>query len=239
MIISNLFGPIRKSSSREMVQGRLLPVEVQQQVLTYIEQKKKPEWIINKLGISKSTFYNIKSLGKLKYNNEYKTKTGRKEKISKSQKMSLLKELKKNPRISLKKLGNKLNLKASTSTISRQLGKSDVHRRKLRKIPTLNARHKLERYNYALTYCNPKYDWSKWIWTDEKKFNLDGPDGYNYYWHTKGQPPLKYSSNASSKKSIMVWGGISKSGQTKLVKVNGLLDAKKYCELLKEGLHPL
>ena len=78
-----------------MVQGRLLAVEVQQQVLTYIEQKKKPEWIINKLWISKSTFYNIKSLGKLKYNNEYKTKTGRKEKISKSQKMSLLKELKK------------------------------------------------------------------------------------------------------------------------------------------------
>ena len=151
----------------------------------------------------------------------------------------IVKRIKKNPRISLKKLGNKLNLKASTSTISRQLGKSDVHRRKLRKIPTLNARHKLERYNYALTYCNPKYDWSKWIWTDEKKFNLDGPDGYNYYWHTKGQPPLKYSSNASSKKSIMVWGGISKSGQTKLVKVNGLLDAKKYCELLEEGLLPL
>ena len=102
----------------------------------------------------------------------------------------------------------------------------------------MNAHQKLERYNYALAHCNPNYDWSNWIWTDEKKFNLDGPDGYNYYWHTNGKEPLKYSSNASSKKSIMVWGGISKSGQTKLIKVNGRLDGPKYCELLEEGLLP-
>jgi hypothetical protein len=50
--------------------------------------------------------------------------------------------------------------------------------------------------------------------------------------------PLRYSSNASSKKSVMIWCGISKGGQTGLVKVHGRLNGEKYCRVLKDGLLP-
>lgn len=86
--------------------------------------------------------------------------------------------------------------------------------------------HMEKRVDYALRHCHPDFDWSKFIFTDEKKFNLDGPDGYNYYWHVKGSEPLVYSKDSSAKKYVMVWGGISKNGQTPLMQVHGRLNSK-------------
>lgn len=157
-----------------MTQGKLLPIELQQQVLTYVDLKKTPEWIMKKLKISKTSFYRIKSLHRIKHENEYKTKPGRKEKISKSQKMRIQKELKSNPRTSLNKLKIKLKLKTSLTTISKVVRSIGIHRRKMRKIPKLTPNHKTKRMNFALSHCDPNFNWSKWIWTDEKKFNLDG-----------------------------------------------------------------
>ena len=164
-----------------MAQGKLMDIKVQQQVLTYIEVKKKPKWIIKKLGLGKSTFYAIAARGRVKEKNEYKTKPGRKQSITKSQKMRMKQLLKKNQRIPIRKLRSTLKLKVSRATVSNALRSIGVDRRKMRKIPKLTSLHKEKRLEYALSHCDPHYDWSHWIWTDEKKLNLDGPDGYNYY----------------------------------------------------------
>jgi hypothetical protein len=130
-------------------------------------------------------------------------------------------------------MSRQLEWLASTATVSRLLNTMGIDRRKMKKIPKLTKVHKTKRYEHALAHCDPHFDWSKWIWTDEKKFNLDGPDGYNYYWHVKGMEPLRYSSNASSKKSVMIWCGISKCGQTGLVKVHGRLNRKNIVEYFR------
>jgi transposase len=224
-----------------MPQGKLVDPKVQQQVLTYIEVEKHPKWIMKKLGLSKSTFYDIAARGRVKEKNEYKTRPGRKPSMTKIQMVRIKRDLTKHPRTPIRKLRSTHKLQVSRATVSRVLRTIGIDRRKMRKIPKLTkltSLHKKKRLEYALSHCDPHYDWSHWIWTDEKKFNLDGPDGYNYYWHVKGTEPLRYSTNASSKKSIMVWGGISKNGQTKLVKVVGRMDGPKYCTLLEEGLLP-
>jgi transposase len=221
-----------------MVQGKLVDPLIQQQVLTYLELDKHPKWIMDKLGLSKSTFYDIAKRGRVKRTLEYKRKPGRKKLITKAQMHRIKQDLTLKPRTSIRKLRSTRKLKVSTATVSRLLNTMGIDRRKMKKIPKLTKVHKTKRYEHALAHCDPHFDWSKWIWTDEKKFNLDGPDGYNYYWHVKGMEPLRYSSNASSKKSVMIWCGISKGGQTGLVKVHGRLNGEKYCRVLKDGLLP-
>jgi transposase len=86
--------------------------------------------------------------------------------------------------------------------------------------------------------ANPKLDWSNWIFSDEKKFNLDGPDGYKYYWHFEGSESKIFSRDSNSRASVMIWGAISKNGRIPLREVPKKCDSKKYCALLEEGLIP-
>ena len=222
-----------------MTKGKLTDSTIQQQVLTFIELEKHPSWIMKRLNLSKSVSYRIAKKGQIQPNPNFKKPNGRPKTVGKVQIVCIKKDLAKNPRQTLHKLRSTHKIKASTATMSRVLKSIGIERRKMLKTPLLKPIHKEKRVLHALTYANPSLDWSHWIFTDEKKFNLDGPDGYNYYWHTKGFPPLHFSTNASSKKYVMVWGGISKCGQTPLVKITERLNAVKYCGVLKDGLIPV
>jgi len=45
------------------------------------------------------------------------------------------------------------------------------------------------------------------IFTDEKNFNLDGPDGFNYYWHDIRSDEQICSTRQNGGQSLMLWGG--------------------------------
>ncbi|CAD6199098.1 unnamed protein product [Caenorhabditis auriculariae] len=57
-------------------------------------------------------------------------------------------------------------------------------------------RHKNERLQFARS--NMATDWNKIIFSDEKKFNLDGPDGYAHYWRDLRKDPMYFSSEERS-----------------------------------------
>ena len=42
-------------------------------------------------------------------------------------------------------------------------------------------------------------EWRKFVFTGEKKFNLDGPDGFQKYWHAKRFPEENYSTRHSGR----------------------------------------
>lgn len=53
---------------------------------------------------------------------------------------------------------------------------------RMKESPPLNTKHVNDRLNFAKRHQTWENKWKRVIFSDEKKWNLDGPDGYSYYW---------------------------------------------------------
>ena len=81
-------------------------------------------------------------------------------------------------------LKNNLNLEVSRWTVFRCLRKSSFMKFvKRQHQPLLMEAHKKIRLNWAKEMVSSEMNWDSVIFSDEKKMNLVGPDGYKYYWH--------------------------------------------------------
>ena len=80
--------------------------------------------------------------------------------------------------------------------------------------------------------------WKRVIFSDEKRFCLDGSDGQACFWGDKRLPLDIFSKRARGGGGVMIWGAISWRGKTNLVRVKGTLDAGEYVQMLEEHLMP-
>lgn len=87
-------------------------------------------------------------------------------------------------------------------------------------------------------YEDLKEKWTEVIFSDEKKFNLDGPDGYNYYWAGVNTKEVTYSKRANGGPSVMVWGCFNLADKSELTFISGNIDSKKYQDVLEKHLLP-
>eukprot|EP00644_Phytophthora_capsici_P003153 jgi/Phyca11/103161/e_gw1.7.57.1 len=105
--------------------------------------------------------------------------------------------------------------------------------------PVLTQKHKEARLMWArekVTWDAEK--WSKVVFSDEKKFNLDGPDGLQYYWHDLRFEPQMYSRRQNGGGSVMKWGAFCAQGKSELVVLEGTQDSERYIYTLSEHLLP-
>lgn len=76
------------------------------------------------------------------------------------------------------------------------------------------------------------------IWSDDKKFNLDGPDGYRYYWHDLRKEKRHLSRRAYGGGSVMVWGAFCQIGALELDFPDYRLNSQRYQAILQARLLP-
>ena len=104
--------------------------------------------------------------------------------------------------------------------------------------PSLTVKHREERLKWAK-------DCSHWctllrriVFSDEKKLNLDGLDGFAHYWHDLRKEPQYFSKRQQGGGSVTIWAAIAYTNASNIAVINCNLNSEKYCEVLTMFLLP-
>jgi transposase len=171
--------------------------------------------------------------------NPSKVSSGRK-KISSPTEIRLMRRNASNNSKSSARLKGEMHLNVSSRTIRRYLNESgNLKYQKMLVSPCLSKADKLARVCWARDHMQWKEEWLRTVFSDEKKFNLDGPDGFAYYWHDLRKEKVIFSKRNYGGGSLMVWIGLSKDFKAKLYVIDGSLNSVKYQALLGTVFEPL
>ena len=187
--------------------------------------------IADKLNLSMSSVHRVLK----KSPHRTKVKQGRKEVLNARQKRSLTRFFDKNPSSSAEKAGRVLNLPCSSQTIRRLLKRKEFANIKVPREKGITKKNQEKRRIFARDHAYWTDEWNNVVFSDEKKWNLVGPDGLTSMW-VNMKKNINTSLLTRATKSVMVWGAISASGPLKLVLMKGKFNTKKYIEMISTNL---
>nr|pir hypothetical protein K07C6.14 - Caenorhabditis elegans [Caenorhabditis elegans] len=142
-----------------------------------------------------------------------------------------------------------LNLNVSKQTVLNMLSQNpSIVRQKIKKAPSMTPDHMLKRLDFAKE--NMGTAWTKvWIqlkknniftlqivFSDEKKFNLDGPDGNRFYWRDLRKDPMVFSKRNFGGGSVMVWAAFSEKKKLPIQFTSHKMTAVDYQQVLDKDL---
>lgn len=143
-------------------------------------------------------------------------------------------------RMSAAKIRNRVRINSSVRTVQRVLAADpNLVWTKMTRKPPLTSGHKERRMNFASEHVTWTNEWRKVVFSDEKKFNLDGPDGLSYYWHDLRDEPRVISRRNFGGGSVMVWAAFGYHGKTAIIRLNGRQDSSAYQDTLANHLLPI
>ena len=197
------------------------------------EEGRSNRWIANKLGKDESSIRYY-----LKNKKEKKKKPGPKMKLSSTTKHLIVRNAS-NKSTSLAKLKSEMDLKVCKETVRKVLKDSpNIQYKKMLVKPPLNKEKKDQRLYWAKNKITWGEEWKNVIWSDEKKFNLDGPDGLAYYWHDLRKDELVFSKRHTGGGSLMIWACFNFYGKSNIAFISGKQDQFIYQKHLENNLIP-
>jgi transposase len=173
-----------------------------------------------------------------------KSRSGRPSKLSERDRRMVVGVLRKSPNKTAEAVRKEVlsshNIKVCRKTIARVLKESGYVSRVKKKKPFLTSSHKKARLKWAKSHATWTVDeWRNVIWSDETAFMLVNDKGREYCW-TKGGETLTDSEVTGTKKfgggKVMIWGCITYDGIGFSCKIDDILDAELYSQILREEL---
>ena len=108
---------------------------------------------------------------------------------------------------------------------------------RLRKKITRTKKHKGARLECAKRWLTKHVDFKKVIFTDEKRYKFDGPDGW-CTWTRRGEPVVLNKRQMGGGGEVMVRGMIFANGNIWLEWLKGRQNSESYKQLLDEKAQP-
>ena len=135
-----------------------------------------------------------------------------------------------------------LPARVSPRTVRRRLNEFGLFGRVARKKPLISRRNRQVRIRFALDHLNwTQKQWARVLFSDEKKFNRFGNDGTVHVWRKKGEslaPQCLRPTVKGGGGSVMVWGCVSRYGTGPVHRIDGIMDAIGYRNILADVLLP-
>ncbi|KAG2462665.1 TCB1 transposase, partial [Polypterus senegalus] len=170
-------------------------------------------------------------------------RAGRTSKLSDRGRRALVREVTKNPMVTLSELQRSSVERGEPSrrtTISAAIHQSGLYGKVARRKPLLSKRQMAARLEFAKRHLKDSQAMrNKILWSDETKIELFGVNGRRHVWRKPGTahhqantiPIVKHGSG-----SIMLWGCFSAAGTGRLVRIKGKMTAAMYRDILDENL---
>jgi predicted transcriptional regulator len=165
-------------------------------------------------------------------------KLGRKSIVTPGVIMKARNFMKKNKTRTAMKVASGIGLKCKKDTALKLLRKLKCKKTKGKLRTHLTDSSKLKRLNFAYDHVSNTGRWQRTVFSDEKRFCLQGPDSYRYEWYLPGTAPKTEDQTARYKESFMVWGAIGYDYKCPLYVCEVSEDATFYCHLLALHFFP-
>ena len=139
-----------------------------------------------------------------------------------------------NPTKSARVLANLVGVSCSARTIQRELQRKLFVRDCVKKTPHIMQRVVMKRITFAKEHLlKGAQFWTRVIFSDKKKWNLKGNNGYVSIWREKINE-YTFETNLRRLPGVMVWGAIRANGVVYICQMRGKIKVTTYQKMLED-----